>query len=132
MARKTPRSQAEVSFDVSPWEREKIGEIVERAMETAERRGTKIFDRMSLMMDIAACHCNGCPLRLLDLLHADDANFAHDVLGIHYNMDRNTGQLENLFLPRFANTKSDSFASEDVLPVEPVSSPVGKAETSHV
>ena len=54
------------------------------------------------LMDIDACHCNGCPLKLHELLQADDKNFAHDVFGIRNNINRKTGKLENCFLPRYA------------------------------
>lgn len=57
---------------------------------------------MDIEMDIDACHNNGCPLKLTDLLNADDQNFAHDVFGIRANIDRTTGKLLNCFLPRFA------------------------------
>ncbi len=33
---------------------------------------------------------------------ADDFNFAHDFCGIQKNINRETGKLENCFLPRFA------------------------------
>ena len=58
--------------------------------------------RVSVEMDITACHLNGCPLRLKDLLEADDFNFVHDVAGIMGRMDRKTGKLTRCFLPRFA------------------------------
>ncbi|KKL66168.1 hypothetical protein LCGC14_2147670 [marine sediment metagenome] len=38
-------------------------------------------DRLSLLMDIENTH-ETIPLRLSDLLHADDFNFAHDFIGI--------------------------------------------------
>lgn len=58
-------------------------------------------DRLSLLMDIENTH-ETIPLRLSDLLHADDFNFAHDVIGIQQNLNRDTKQMDNFFLPRFA------------------------------
>lgn len=58
-------------------------------------------DPISTEMDITATHCNGCPLRLKDLLEADDSNFMHDVMGIAHNINRISGEIENHFLPRF-------------------------------
>lgn len=55
-------------------------------------------------MDIRACHANGTPLRLEELLRADDGNFGHDVFGIRRYIDRTTGQLTDCFLPRFTDT----------------------------
>lgn len=59
--------------------------------------------RTDWLMDITACHLNGFPLRLDDLLAADDMNFAHDVFGIRRHIDRETGKLLDCFLPRFAD-----------------------------
>ena len=53
-------------------------------------------------MDVAAVHCNGCPLDLPKLLEFDDFNFAHDIIGIRRHLDRETGELKNHFLPRCA------------------------------
>ena len=60
------------------------------------------YKQMDAIMDIDACHCNGCPLKLQELLDADDFNFAHDVFGIRSNINRKSGELENCFLPRYA------------------------------
>ena len=58
----------------------------------------------NIMLDIEACHNNGNPLLLAELLAADNVNFAHDVFGIMANMDRATGQLrkEGCFVPRYS------------------------------
>lgn len=86
-----------VSFECTREEIAIIQAIVARAVQRKPNIGF-----LSLEMDITACHCNGYPLRLQDLLEADDFNFAHDVFGIRANIDRSTGELENCFLPRFA------------------------------
>jgi len=52
-------------------------------------------------MNVSACHASGNPLRLADLLAADDFNFAHDVFGIDRHLDRETGALLEHFSPRF-------------------------------
>ncbi len=93
-----------ISFSISARDRDLVGEIAERA----ERMGAKhrhVADRRKRLdyeMDITATHANGCPLRLRDLLDADDFNFAHDVFGIERHLNRETGALENCFLPRYA------------------------------
>ncbi len=76
--------------------------IADRAIAMAKEFGVK-YDKLTALMDVSACHCNGCPLKLQELLNADDANFAHDVFGIRANINRETGKLENCFLPRYAN-----------------------------
>lgn len=59
-------------------------------------------DKVHIEMDIVAAHVGGCPLKLKQLLEADDLNFFHDVYGINQNLDRNTGELKNFFWPRYA------------------------------
>ena len=60
------------------------------------------FDKATVFIDISNCHENGCPLRLEDLLAADDVNFAHDICGINRNLNHYTYRLDNCFVPRFA------------------------------
>lgn len=74
-----------------------IRRIVDRADELYSLR-----DRLSLHMDLTACHLNGCPLDLDKLLGADDIIFGHDVLGINTYINRATGRLYDHFLPRCA------------------------------
>lgn len=60
-------------------------------------------DKLSIEMDISACHSSGCKLDLVKLLwDFDDLNFIHDVTGIAVNLDRSTGKLLNCFHPRSA------------------------------
>lgn len=59
-------------------------------------------DFQRIEMDIVACHLNGNPLDLQRLLEADTFEFAHDILGIKNHINRNTGELENCFVPRFS------------------------------
>lgn len=74
--------------------------IAKRASNTAAANGWH-YPLKDAEMDITACHCNGNPLRLDDLLTADAFNFSHDVFGTHRNLNRKTGVLENLFSPRY-------------------------------
>lgn len=71
----------------------------------ADEMGLLLFDRLSLAMDIESIHKDS-ELRLNDLLHADDLNFTHDIMGIQNNTNRETGRLENFFLPRFAKNQA--------------------------
>ncbi len=89
-----------------------IAKIAARAMALAQKAyenareypGVKppAYNLQDVQMDIAATHLNGCPLRLADLLAADDFNFSHDVFGIRRHLDRETGKLTGHFLPRFS------------------------------
>lgn len=78
-----------------------ICRIVKRA--ERYRRGLK---RMTLYMDLYAVHWF-TPLRLADLLAADEANFIHDISGITRHLDRETGRLMNNFSPRYARRERD-------------------------
>lgn len=40
-------------------------------------------------------------LDLKRLLEADDLDFYHDIYGIHNNLNRQTKQLDNCFIPRY-------------------------------
>jgi len=86
-------------------ETELIQKIVQRALKYWERLGLDM-NRSNLEMDISACHANGCPLELQKLLDADDFNFIHDIAGIMQHINRKTGKLKKLFLPRFAKPKN--------------------------
>lgn len=92
-----------VSFDVSREDAQMIREIVKRAEALYKQANPRAsFDRLSVSMDVTACHANGCPLRLADLLATDDFNLAHDVFGISRHINRDTGKLKGHFLPRFS------------------------------
>lgn len=92
---------SEVSFDVTATDQELIHQITKRAKEIAKREGLRV-DQLGLNMDLTACHANGTPLRLADLLNADEGSFGHDVFGIRRFLDRTTGRLTGHFLPRYA------------------------------
>ena len=91
-----------LNWNIGAHESQLIHKIVVRASE----KYPKEFDRLSLDMDITACHLNGTPLRLEELLATDDFNFSHDIFGIARHINRATGKLENHFLPRFYNSKA--------------------------
>jgi hypothetical protein len=73
-----------------------IGNIIMRAREEGVNR-----DSLSLMMDIEATH-EHCPLRLKEFFEAPKFDFIHDIIGIINNLNKDTGELENCFLPRYA------------------------------
>lgn len=86
-----------IAFECTAKERETALQIAERANALNAN-----CDVLHTMMDIIATHVNGCPIDLDGLLAADDLNFSHDVLGIARHLNRETGQLESFFLPRFS------------------------------
>lgn len=92
-----------VSFEASQEDAALIRQIAQRAVDMDRKaNGRESADRQHHSMNIRACHANGNPLRLADLLAADDFNFAHDVFGIDRHISRETGQLGNHFSPRFS------------------------------
>ena len=88
-----------ISFDVSKTDSDLITKIVLRAISVLR---VEDDDRMMLTMDLAACHANGNPLRLRELLDASPFDFAHDIHGIQSHIDRTTGQLRDCFSPRYS------------------------------
>lgn len=77
-----------------------ITAIASRAVKMAVQYGVD-YPMMDAHMDLTFAH-KECPLRLEELLAADDANFAHDVFGIRRHLNRETLKIEDCFLPRFA------------------------------
>jgi hypothetical protein len=93
-----------VSFDVTKEESNLISAIASRGVDQIRDLGL-CGTLLDLIMDLTACHANGCPLRLKDLLDAPMFDFYHDLEGICFNINRSTGKLENYFLPRFYKDK---------------------------
>lgn len=78
----------------------KIADIAKKA----DEKGLCMFDRMSLIMDLQAVH-KQFNLNLNEFLNANDFDFTHDIMGIQHNINRETKELENCFLPRFSIAK---------------------------
>jgi hypothetical protein len=77
-----------------------LSEIAKRGFKVINQANAnvKYFD---LFMDIEFTHQVN-PLRLADLLAADDVDFQHDIVGIYLNFNRVTKQLDNCFSPRYS------------------------------
>lgn len=93
----------EINFQTTDEEFDLIQQIVDRAVELSLTK-----DRMSTHMDVVAVHKNGNPLRLADLLAADEFNFIHDIAGIYRHLDRDTGELRDFFSPRFSDNSTEA------------------------
>ena len=95
-----------LNWNVSCEEQALITRIGQRAYELTLRLGVwgdwreHPYPKLDVMMDVTAVHANGNPLRLRELLAADDGDFAHDVFGIRRFLNRDTGELD-CFRPRF-------------------------------
>jgi hypothetical protein len=91
-----------IKWTTNKEEMEIEAKIADRATEMAYQYNFSYVEKLDIIMDLDACHNNGCPLKLQELLDADDTNFAHDVFGIRSNISRYSGKLENCFLPRYS------------------------------
>lgn len=91
-----------LKFTATKQEMEVIGAICVRFVGLVTKRSFGRIDRIELLMDIEACHCNGNPLRLDELVKAEESDFIHDIMGIQRHIDRTTGQLKDFFSPRFS------------------------------
>lgn len=89
-------------------EYEVINAIAERAVALAASMGLD-WNKRDALMDIMAAH-DAIPLKLDDLLAADNSNFAHDVFGINRHLNRQTLRIEDCFLPRFARPQQGGAA----------------------
>jgi hypothetical protein len=86
---------------LSKFEIDLIERIADRAVALGDKYGHTLR-KIDIVMDIAAAHI-ACPLKLDEMLHVErDNDFGHDVFGIRENLNRQTGEIENCFLPRFA------------------------------
>jgi len=76
-----------------------ISKIVKRVV---KEHPQAMLDYMTSIMDLQACHTHGCALDLDRMKEAKTGDLLHDVCGINNHLDRETGELTNCFLPRFA------------------------------
>jgi hypothetical protein len=97
-----------ISFKVTNSDFDLIQKIAARAdaLQRQHRSPRDQREKTQFAMDVTAVHANGNPLRLADLLEADNFNFAHDVFGIERHLNRETGKLEDFFSPRFSRRQS--------------------------
>ena len=78
---------------------ELASKIADRAI---SELSTDTNNKQGLVMEIIAAHVSGCKLKLRPLLYANLGDFLHDVCGINKHLDRETGKLQDCFLPRYA------------------------------
>jgi hypothetical protein len=86
--------------EIMPWEEEVVEKITHRAVHMFARVGI-YRTPADVRMDLEATHAK-MPLRLAELAEAPDFDFAHDMGGIYRHLNRETGELEDFFVPRFA------------------------------
>jgi hypothetical protein len=93
-----------VEFGATKTEVELILKIAERLRKRLKRPMGRawIATRRDLVMDLDACHSNGCPLDFKQLLEFPALDFAHDVTEIQRHLNRGTGKIDGIFKPRCA------------------------------
>ena len=74
-------------------------DTISRIADRARRAGLKIITKMSLIMDLEATNTVN-PIDFEKLLAFPAFDFAHDIYGIMGNLNRETGEIENCFVPR--------------------------------
>lgn len=77
-------------------------EVIGKICERAEALGlSDPKRRFTLLMDLDKTN-ESVGLDLVGLLEADELNFSHDIIGIQRHINRETGELMDFFLPRYA------------------------------
>ena len=94
------KKRSQIEWKASPEDADLLKQIAVRAWELLGTK-RKSDDLKQIGMDLTACHLNGCPLRLNDMLWGNDLDLMHDITLIYKHIDRRTGTLTGFALPRF-------------------------------
>lgn len=98
-----------INWTIGVTDAELINKVVKRALNLGivkkrpagrRTRVDGIYDPLSCDMDLTACHLNGMALDLNKLMEFPDFDFMHDICGIARHINRETGKIEDLFMPR--------------------------------
>lgn len=98
--RGSTKKKAQIEWKACPEDTDLLKQIAFRAWELlGQKRSAADLER--ICMDLTACHLNGCPLRLNDMLWGNDLDLMHDITLIYKHIDRRTGKLTGFALPRY-------------------------------
>lgn len=89
-----------VNWHTSKEEHRLLTQVADRAVALAFSMGVT-YAMTDCLMDLTACHANGMRLDLRGLLGAAPGDFGHDVFGIRRHINRETGKLQDCFVPRY-------------------------------
>jgi hypothetical protein len=106
-----------MNWSASKKDLDTIEMIVDRAENMYQELNNIGINAATIMMDITAAHCNGCPLDLVGLFAADNRDFFHDIHGIMKHIDRRTGKLTDCFIPHYARR---TVATTTIMPNSPL------------
>lgn len=89
-----------INFDLCEDDKIYLGDI----LDSLELAGE---DRTQISMSMRAANNHGCPIDFARLAAADQSNQAHDAYGIHRHINKETGEIEGHFLPRYRLRKME-------------------------
>lgn len=93
-----------VNLDVPSDVRALILRVAIRAEDEIFKKQNVKVDRLGLVMDLSAAYANNNKIDFHALLGFPEYDFAHDVTGIMRYLNRETGILEECFVPRSATS----------------------------
>lgn len=93
-------------------EKERI-DLIDKIVTRAADMGIGTGYRVTQFMDMRNAD-KQFSLRLTDMLNASPLDFTHDYVGIQQHMNRLTGRIEDLFLPRFSQHVKQAGIAERV------------------
>lgn len=82
----------------------KESDLIMCIVKRAQKMRIAIGDPLTQFLDIENAH-KQFKLRLEEMTNGDDINFGHDFCGIQQHMNRRTGRIEDLFVPRYATVE---------------------------
>lgn len=94
------KKRSQIEWKTTPEDADLLKQIAFRAWELLGQK-RKAADLERIGMDLTACHLNGCPLRLNDMLWATDLDLMHDITLIYKHTDRMSGKFTGPVRPRF-------------------------------
>lgn len=87
------KQRATLNFNCSPNDMALIVKCGARCYDIVHNGHGVECDAMLQAMNLAAVHCNGRPMKLLQLLMADNSDFIRDMGNIHHFLNTETGKL---------------------------------------
>ena len=95
-----------INWDATKEDAALIRKIVARAIDEADEDLSG--QRLDFEMSLTAYHLNDRPLRLQAMLDGHLFDLLHDLHGIHNTVSRMTGKVVGLFLPRYAEKRTEA------------------------
>ena len=99
------KERATLNFHCSPQDMALIVKCGARCYDIVHNGHGVECDAMLQAMNLAAVHCNGRPMKLLQLLMADNADFIQDMGNIHHWLNTETGKLPDSLVLLFQESK---------------------------